>query len=160
MPLKKGRGKKVRNANIGKLISEGRDPKQAVAIAYKQAAESSMEKLSVQIDRLAERFLPERNAAAEGGPGSGRPAGEAADAQSAKANAASADAKDKGGHQKASEEHLIAKNMHQSAAKEAKKAGDKEGQARHESAANTHAAASFSHSEKAHNVDTPGMRQV
>jgi hypothetical protein len=34
MPLSKGRSDKARQANIEKLISEGRDPRQAVAIGY------------------------------------------------------------------------------------------------------------------------------
>lgn len=34
MPLKSGKGEKVREANIKKLTSEGYPPKQAVAIAY------------------------------------------------------------------------------------------------------------------------------
>jgi hypothetical protein len=37
MPLKKGKSKAVRRANIRKLISENYKPKQAVAIAYSVA---------------------------------------------------------------------------------------------------------------------------
>lgn len=37
MPLKKGKSSATVQANVKKLIAEGYDPKQAVAIAYKKA---------------------------------------------------------------------------------------------------------------------------
>lgn len=36
MPLKKGKGKKVRSENIAELVRSGRPMDQAVAIAYSQ----------------------------------------------------------------------------------------------------------------------------
>lgn len=39
MPLLKGASKRVRSANIAKMISEGRPERQAVAIAYSEAGE-------------------------------------------------------------------------------------------------------------------------
>ena len=35
MPLKKGKGKEVLSENIAILVKEGKDPKQAAAIAYR-----------------------------------------------------------------------------------------------------------------------------
>lgn len=40
MPLEKGKSKDVINRNTKKLIEEGRDPKQAYAIANKEAGTS------------------------------------------------------------------------------------------------------------------------
>lgn len=37
MPLKKGKSKRVIQENIATLIKEGREPKQAAAIAYSKA---------------------------------------------------------------------------------------------------------------------------
>lgn len=39
MPLKKGKSKAVRSANIKELVSSGRPIKRAVAIAYSEAGE-------------------------------------------------------------------------------------------------------------------------
>lgn len=40
MPLKSGKSKSVISENIGKEVKAGRDPKQAAAIAYRQARQS------------------------------------------------------------------------------------------------------------------------
>ena len=45
MPLKKGKSDKVVSENIKELIKSGRDQKQAVAIALKQAGRSKFSKL-------------------------------------------------------------------------------------------------------------------
>lgn len=44
MPLKKGKGAKVRNANISELVGAGYPQKQAVAIAFSQERRSSKKK--------------------------------------------------------------------------------------------------------------------
>lgn len=44
MPLKKGSSKKTIASNTKKLISEGRDPKQAYAIANSEARRSKAKK--------------------------------------------------------------------------------------------------------------------
>lgn len=44
MPLKKGTSDKVVGQNIRELINSGREPKQAVAIAYEHAGRSNREK--------------------------------------------------------------------------------------------------------------------
>jgi hypothetical protein len=44
VPLKKGRGKKLISQNIRRLIEEGRNPKQAAAIAYSVAGKSRKRK--------------------------------------------------------------------------------------------------------------------
>ena len=46
MPLGKGRSKKARQANIDKLIAEGKEPKQAVAIAYSVQEQARKKKRS------------------------------------------------------------------------------------------------------------------
>jgi len=46
MPLSKGKSKKVIQKNIKTEISAGKDPKQAVAIAYSVAGESKKGKKS------------------------------------------------------------------------------------------------------------------
>lgn len=46
MPLKSGGSKKIISKNIETLIREGRDPKQAAAIAYSQAKRTSSNKKS------------------------------------------------------------------------------------------------------------------
>jgi len=45
MPLKKGKSAQSRAANIRMLIKEGKDPKQAVAIAYSIQKEAAKRKL-------------------------------------------------------------------------------------------------------------------
>lgn len=44
MPLKKGKGSKVRSENIRELINSGYPQKQAVAIAYSQSRKSDRKK--------------------------------------------------------------------------------------------------------------------
>lgn len=44
MPLEKGKSKKVISRNIGREINAGKDPKQAVAIAYNKAGKSKTKK--------------------------------------------------------------------------------------------------------------------
>lgn len=44
MPLRKGSSQKVISANIEMLVKEGRDPKQATAIAYRIAGKSKRSK--------------------------------------------------------------------------------------------------------------------
>lgn len=44
MPLNKGTSKKARYENIQKLIDEGKDPKQAVAIGYSVQEEAKKKK--------------------------------------------------------------------------------------------------------------------
>jgi hypothetical protein len=44
MPLKKGKSRAKIQANIRELVSSGRDPKQAVAIAYQVAGLSRKKK--------------------------------------------------------------------------------------------------------------------
>lgn len=46
MPLAKGKSKKVIQENIKTEISSGKDPKQAVAIAYSEAGKSKKGKSS------------------------------------------------------------------------------------------------------------------
>ena len=43
-PLRKGKSKKTISSNISELIRSGRDPKQAVAIAYEKAGKSRKKK--------------------------------------------------------------------------------------------------------------------
>lgn len=51
MPLKKGKSDKIVSENIKELMKSGRDQKQAVAIALKQAGRSKFSKLKSSLKK-------------------------------------------------------------------------------------------------------------
>jgi hypothetical protein len=56
MPLKKGASEKTISENIAELVRAGYDPKQAAAIAYKQAKKDDAPPVKVTIDGLGARL--------------------------------------------------------------------------------------------------------